>query len=512
MLTRRRSLGLIAASVPAVALGGCSPASAAPLLPPSRRWLAKLGEGLPREQSYRAEIEGRLPDGLTGTLYRNGPGLFERAGFRKRTLLDGDGMIRATTFANGQARFRNHFVRTTKYLAEQKANAFLYPTWTTPAPDLFENIPCIPSHSQAGVTPVVKAGVLYAFDESGPPWALDAAALAGERELDPYVGAARTGPEAYKAHTKTDALTGDWILVGQRGHAEPELHVVVKDREGRQTRHVAVRNPRGSTYFHDFFWADPYVVLHLQPAPLSPLPMLAGLRTYADSLDWRPQEGSLLLVVDTAGVGPPIQIEAPPSWMWHALNAYRAGDKIVADFIGYDAPDHFLGPNASFRAIMEGRDGLAKAPGTFRRMTIGIGDRSVRLETVADGHYEFPFIPPARVGQRHRYGYVASRRADQGWFHDGLARIDAESGALSEFHFGAGYYVGEPVFAPDPRHPIDPAVPQDHGWLVTEVLEGRSDTSFLAVFDASHIEDGPLAKVRLRHHLPFSFHGWWEAA
>jgi all-trans-8'-apo-beta-carotenal 15,15'-oxygenase len=34
----------------------------------------------------------------------------------------------------------------------------------------------------------------------------------------------------------------------------------------------------------------------------------------------------------------------------------------------------------------------------------------------------------------------------------------------------------------------------------------------LAVFDARRVEDGPVARVRLRHHLPVSFHGWWEAA
>ena len=195
MLTRRESLSLVAgaAAIPVLSvLGSCSPeapqASAIPALPPDQRWLTKLTEGLPEELDYVAEVEGRLPNGLSGTLYRNGPGLFERDGFRKWTILDGDGMIRATTFADGRARFRNRFVRTVKYNAEEKAGTYQYPTWTTPAPGFFENIPCIPSRSQAGVTPVVKAGRLYAFDEVGTPWALDPASLDTERALDPYEG------------------------------------------------------------------------------------------------------------------------------------------------------------------------------------------------------------------------------------------------------------------------------------------------------------------------------------
>lgn len=516
MTTRRESLSLIAGAAALPLLEGCSqaaaPASAAPVLAADQRWLAKLAEGLSEEVDYFAEVEGKLPDGLSGTLYRNGPGLFERDGFRKWTILDGDGMVRATSFANGRARFRNRFVRTAKYVAEAQAGAFLFPTWTTPAPRFFENVPCIPGRSQAGVTPVVKGGTLFAFDEVGAPWALDPASLDTQGELNPFAGPPQAGPANYKAHTKTDGASGDWILVGQRGQTAPELHVVVKDRTGRQTRHAALPNPRGSAYFHDFFWADPYVVFHLHPALLSPLPMLAGLRPFADCLAWKPEQGSLVFVVDTSGARPPLSLEAPASWMWHALNAHVSGDVIVADFVGYDAPDHFLGPEAAFRAIMRGRAGVAKSPGVLKRLTLDLGSRRTRLETIAAGPYEFPFVPQPRVGRRHRYGYVAAQGADQGWFHDGLARIDTDSGRSSEFHFGKGYYVGEPVFVPDPARPIDPAADNDRGWLLAEVLEGRSETSFLALFDAERIEDGPLAKVRLRSHLPFSFHGWWEAA
>jgi all-trans-8'-apo-beta-carotenal 15,15'-oxygenase len=487
-------------------------ASAAPTLPQNEKWLAKLAEGLPREVDYFAEIDGRLPDGLSGTLYRNGPGLFERAGFRKWTILDGDGMLRATTFANGRARFRTRFVRTTKYQAEEKVGAFLYPTWTTKAPQLFANFPCIPSLSQAGVTPVVKDGTLYAFDEVGAPWALDAASLTGEHSADPYEGSPDTGPASYKAHTKTDGTSGDWILVGERGRISPELHVLVKGRSGEQTRHLMHANPRGSAYFHDFFWTAPYVAFHLHPALLSPLPMLAGLRPFADCLAWKPEQGSLLFVVDTTRARAPLTIEIPAVWMWHALNAYVRGNTIVADFVGYDAPDHFIGPDAAFRAIMQGRAGVAESPGTLRRLTIDMESSRARIDTIAAGRFEFPFIPQRRAGLHHRYGYVASQKSDQGWFHDGVARIDTETGRLAAFHFGDGYYVGEPVFIPDPQRPVDPAADEDSGWLVAEVLDGKSEISFLAVFDAGRIEDGPIARVRLQHHLPFSFHGWWEAA
>src|SRR5262245_4911681 len=189
MPTRRQLLasGTAALSASAIASStGCSgttPAQAAtPPLSPDHAFLAKLGQGLNDEVDYVAEVEGALPRELSGTLYRNGPGLFERGGVKKWNLLDGDGMLRVTSFSDGRARFRTRFVRTAKYEAEQKAGAFLYPTWATPASGSFTNIP---SRSQAGITPVIKNGVLFAFDEVSVPYTLDPTSLATTGTSDP---------------------------------------------------------------------------------------------------------------------------------------------------------------------------------------------------------------------------------------------------------------------------------------------------------------------------------------
>jgi carotenoid cleavage dioxygenase-like enzyme len=53
---------------------------------------------------------------------------------------------------------------------------------------------------------------------------------------------------------------------------------------------------------------------------------------------------------------------------------------------------------------------------------------------------------------------------------------------------------------------------EDRGWLLCEVLDGKSEKSFMAIFDAAHVNDGPIVRVHLHHHLPMSFHGRWQAA
>lgn len=62
-----------------------------------------------------ADIQGRLPKALIGTLYRNGPSQWQPdAGH----VFDGNGMISQFVFQGGQLRYPNRFVRTPKFLAE----------------------------------------------------------------------------------------------------------------------------------------------------------------------------------------------------------------------------------------------------------------------------------------------------------------------------------------------------------------------------------------------------------
>ena len=107
------------------------PLPAADWLPPADNPLPYGGllSSLPEEHDYECEIDGQLPD-INGTLYRVGPGRYDRGPDRKRMMLDGDGMVQQLSIRNGRAHFRNRYVRTPKYVAEEQANRFLYRDFT----------------------------------------------------------------------------------------------------------------------------------------------------------------------------------------------------------------------------------------------------------------------------------------------------------------------------------------------------------------------------------------------
>jgi all-trans-8'-apo-beta-carotenal 15,15'-oxygenase len=280
-----------------------------------------------------------------------------------------------------------------------------------------------------------------------------------------------------------------------------QLHAMTCSETGTMKTHQVIDSPR-QVYVHDFFATERHFVFLLHPMWFSPWRFLAGLSSYIESLSWRGGDGNMVMVVPR-GSGEPRLFEAPGAFMWHALNAYEQGQTIIADFVAYDAPDHFIGQDALFYALMRGEAGVARETGKLRRYVIDLAGGSLREEIVDAGAHEFPFVDPRAATRAHRVGFFATGPAA---INTGVKRFDYATGAQAVFDFGPNCVVGEPVFAARPGGALD------EGWLLVQGLDGASGTSFFAVLDAAAVGAGPVARLWLDHHLPVSFHGWWVAA
>ena len=514
MITRREFLATSASSLLSLNLLGCSGGS-----PPLRGVsfsaadyqalpILGLATSLPEEHDYEATVEGRIPAQLRGTLYRNGPGLFERNGLRKRCLLDGDGMVQAFRIDDGRVRFQNRFVRTQKYLEESAAGRFLNATWSTQAPGGFwTNLGRTSFKNQAGVSVVVREGRLFAFDEFHPPYELDPDTL--ETIGESWLGV-KEGSTVFSAHSKLDPLNGDWLFYGLEYGPETRLHLTVLGQDGLLKKHQAIPLPR-TAYIHDFFVSDRHFIFNLPPMEIRPLPFLFGQKSMTDSMRWAPEKGNLLLVVPRDENRAPVQMFTEAAWMWHALNAYEEGGQIIADFVGYRNPDHFIGKDPALFAVMEGRQGDYRFPGEIRRYVIDPARQRVAQETMDGGNYEFPYVNPRLSCHRHRFGYFISIVRGEAFFTS-VVRFDTHTGKSEGYDFGPGIYCSEPVFAQEPGFAYLGGGAQEPGWLMTEVYDSHKHKSSLAIFQAEALGNGPVATVHLRHHVPLGFHGFWQGA
>jgi carotenoid cleavage dioxygenase-like enzyme len=93
-----------------------------------------------------------------------------------------------------------------------------------------------------------------------------------------------------------------------------------------------------------------------------------------------------------------------------------------------------------------------------------------------------------------------------------VVRRDMETGASEGYDFGEGQCCLEPVFAPRPGPVPSEASADEPGWLLVLVYDDRLRRSRLAILDAEHLVDGPVAQAHLDRPLPFRFHGtWWPS-
>ena len=464
------------------------------------RCLVLLGGSERGGRNETPEIEGKIPRELRGSLYRNGPGLFDRGGLRKPHLLDGDGLVQRLSLADGTAHYQNAFVRTPKFIAEEKAGTFHFTTWSMrPSGGLIPSLGGGSAHCQAGVTVYPFKDLLYAFDEVSPAFGLDPETLEtlGEQSLgDP------AKEFMIKAHSKFDPLTGEWLLFGVSHGASMTLHAIIHSADAALKAHHVVASPR-QIYIHDFFATREHLIFVLHPMWFSPEPFLSGRASYIESLSWKPEDGNHVMVVPRNG-GTPQLFEAPAAYMWHALNAYREGNEIIADFVGYDSPDHFAPHDALMYKLMQGQMGVARAPGTLRRYRVDLADHSLREEILDPGSHEFPMIDPRTAMQKHDVAYLTAGGHNN--LNSGIKRVDYLNGKTQFFDFGPDVVAGEPVFA------ARPGAGHDDGWLIVQCSDGRSERAFFALFDAANVDAGPIARIRLPHALPISFHGWWKAA
>jgi carotenoid cleavage dioxygenase-like enzyme len=131
-------------------------------------------------------------------------------------------------------------------------------------------------------------------------------------------------------------------------------------------------------------------------------------------------------------------------------------------------------------------------------------------EQLDDRGAEFPRVPDALVGQRHRYGYMLG--ADAASFDEmsaasgAIIKYDLQTGSSTTLPMGKGRMPGESVFVP-----AADGSAEDDGYLMTFVHDAATDRSELAIIDASTMSGTPIATVSLPR-VPFGFHGSWVPA
>ncbi|MBH8560727.1 carotenoid oxygenase family protein [Nostoc sp. CENA67] len=452
------------------------------------------------------DVEGEIPLELQGTLFRNGPGLFDVNGQRLHHPFDGDGMISRVTFANGRAHFRNRFIRTEGYVAEQQAGKILYRgVFGTQKPGgWLANIFDFKLKNIANTNVIYWGGQLLALWEAAEPHILDPHTLETlGREY--FNGVLSTG-EAFSAHPRFDPSCeqdgGEPCLVNFS--IKPGLSTTITIFEvnlaGQIVRKHAHSVP-GFCFIHDFVITPQYCIFFQNPVKFNPIPFVLGIRSAGECIDFQPHQPTRIIVIPRFPQTKEAKVkilETQSGFIFHHINAFEVGNEIFIDSISYESLPE-VEPESDFRQV----NFDAVSPGQLWRFYLNLDDETVQSKLIESRCCEFPTLNPANVGRNYQYLYIGAAHAETGNAPlQALLKIDLESGKRQLWSAAPRGFMGEPIFVPRPG-----SKKEDDGWVLALVYDAATHRSDVVILDASDFSKGAIARLHLKHHIPYGLHG-----
>lgn len=435
-----------------------------------------------------ASLEGHWPKELAGTLYRNGPARFERAGFRYRHWFDGDGMLHAWRCMNGRVEHRARMIATSKFTREQAAGRFLLPAAGTAIGD------ALPIRNNDDVntanTAVIRfGGRVFALWEGGSAVEMDPDEL---RTIGPVAWREDLVAAPFSAHPLLDRDGSLWNfgsldLLGGSG-----LLLWHIGADGKPIR-VATLPSEGHGYLHAFAMTERHLVF-----VLTPYRMDEGKRAFFERLRFTPERPCRIAVVPKDALDAPRWFEAEFAAVYHFADAWERGGEIFVRAVRHADVEAMRSPMA---AAMRGERGGATRT-DLATLRLDMTRTHARWEPGAVRGLEFPVFDTRHAAASAARVYAPLHLRPESPYFDAVAAIDGGRSAVHRY--GAGVLAEEHRFVPKPgRRRVG------EGWLLGTLLDAKRGHSGLAVFDAEHVADGPLAQAWLPYTFPLGFHGWF---
>lgn len=441
------------------------------------KWLSGIYAPVPDEvTAFDLPVDGELPAELDGRYVRNGPNPIGEVDPATYHWFMGDGMVHGVRLRDGRAEwYRNRWVRSTRVseaLGEE------------PKPGERHG-----GMDGANTSVIGLAGRTYAIVEAG------ARPVELSFDLDTIAHADFDGtlPNGFSAHPKRDPSTGALHTIAYHW-ALPHLQYVVVGADGRVSQ-VEPIEVDGGPMVHDCSITERWMVVYDLPVTFD---LDTAMRGAGFPYIWNEGRAARVGVLPLGGRGRDVRwFEVAPCYVFHPLNAFDDGDRVVLDVVRYPTmfDRHRLGPD----------DG----PPQLWRWTLDTATGQVAEQQLSDVPLEFPRVDERAVGRRHAVGWAAEVRRgdDENSFGGRLVRIDGSTGDAVLVDLGPGRTSGEWVMVPG-----EGSAAEDDGWLLGLVYDATVDRSDLVVLPAGEPSAGPVATVRLPRRVPAGFHGNWIPA
>ncbi|OUS28601.1 apocarotenoid-15,15'-oxygenase [Gammaproteobacteria bacterium 45_16_T64] len=456
------------------------------------------GAWTPNFDEYTAtdmEVIGDIPKDIDGVYIRNTENPVHEA-LGNYHPFDGDGMIHAMSIRDGKAEYRNRFVRTKGFEAEQLAGESIWagiangvhkskrPGWGAQG--------FLKDSSSTDV--VVHAGkILSTFWQCGDGYRLD------PYTLEQHGAESWTPVDGISAHPKVDENTGEMLFFNYSKYP-PYQHYGVVDKNNKLIHYTPVPLP-GPRLPHDMAFTKNYSILVDLPMFWDP----EKLKENQHHPHYHPDMPTRFAIIPRYGnEDEVVWFEAAATYVLHWMNAYEEGDEIILDGYFQDKPNpppiEGLPPGPG--KLMANID-LASLQTKLHRWRFNLKTGEVQEEHLDERVLEFGSFNQKYAGTKTRYQYSVWNKP--GWFlFSGIVKHDFETGESWRLEFGEERFGSEAPFVPRVN-----AKDEDDGYLISFVTDMKENRSECILVDAKNIEAGPVCRIILPHRVCSGTHATW---
>jgi carotenoid cleavage dioxygenase-like enzyme len=449
--------------------------------------------------------EGAPPTWLKGTLFRNGPGRFDRGKEQVSHWFDGLALLHALTIDGETLTYRSHFVRSREYRQSQQSGRIDSPGFACdPCRNLFRKVAsafCVDATDNTNIN-VIKHGQRYlALTELPVAVEFDPHSL---RTLRSHTYSDRVADGATTAHPHQE---GELLFNQVLHYSATPTYRFYHQRELEPRQEFGRVTVDQVSYVHSFGMSTHWMVLTCCPLQVAPWKLLVRDRPFIENFRWQPETGTRFhLLPKPGGKGQQRTLKSEPFFAFHHINSFENDGTVLVDLVAYDDARVIEQLRLARLARGEGVDF-----GRFRRYRCDPKERWVERVQQSRHVLELPNIPYRSHNTRpYRYVYGISADADSSLFYDRLIKLEVDTDQALYWHQDH-CFPGEPVFVNHPQDPRnDSNQEEDRGVLLSLVLAGADSRSFLLVLDAKTMAE--LARAYLPSVAPHGFHGFFEPA
>jgi carotenoid cleavage dioxygenase len=433
-------------------------------------------------------IQGEIPADLDGCLYRCGPDRQYPPLTKDDIFIDGEGMLHRFRFSGGHVDYRSRWVRNERFLLQEAARRSLFGRYR----NRYTNDPSVAGRNQgtANTNVIWHGKKLLVLKEDSLPIEVDPEYFFVEGEHN-YGGAVKS--VSLSAHPKMDYRRNELVTFSYQaqGDATTDFVFYIIGADGKVAHQIEFNMPYAGMV-HDFAITDTHLVVPFFPLITDMDVVKQGGPYY----QWHADKDCHVAIVPRRGTAAQIRwFKGPACSAGHMMNAFNDGDLLHLDLCLYAGNCFAFFPSADGSAFQP-------SPPLLSRMSFNLGSNEHTFTTTRLGNTpcEMPQIDERYNGKPYRHGfticYEPPRRVSK------LGHWDLQTGELKLWDPGLDSAIQEAKFVPK-------GPGEGNGYLlvpVNRVAEMRSD---LAILDASNIEAGPVALIKLPIRVRSTFHGSW---